>query len=169
MQLQTQVSIEGLMLRPLPSQPWFPHAPLKVARANMDRGGIPGVEKFIDRRGLRFQPLPLARGRERGQGPVPSADGSTSSTAPAAQGPQPRTVGAGRRRLRRWERTVAPACQIRFPSTQKVVRQKEKGETHEPGPTLGPPWLGLGGLGLTLAWYSLMKGWDLWASFSWDR
>lgn len=23
--------------------------------------------------------------------------------------------------------------------------------------------------GLTLAWYSLMKGWDLWASFSWDR
>ena len=24
-------------------------------------------------------------------------------------------------------------------------------------------------LGLTLAWYSLMKGWDLCASFSWDR
>lgn len=34
----------------------------------------------------------------------------------------------------------------------------------------GPSLAGLGvGLGLTLAWYSLMKGWDLWASFSWDR
>lgn len=83
------------MLRPLPSQPWFPHAPLKVARANMDRGGIPGVEKFIERRGLRFQPLRLARGRERGPGPVPSADGSTAGLTSARWKPSAGTSGTG--------------------------------------------------------------------------
>lgn len=35
----------------VPFEPWFPHVPPKVARANMDRGGIPVVETFIDKMG----------------------------------------------------------------------------------------------------------------------
>lgn len=53
---------------------------------------------------------------------------------------------------------------------------RDKGE-REPGPIPGLRWRSLGfwGLGtgcphrLTLAWYSMMKGWDLCESFSWDR
>lgn len=59
-------ALQGPELRPLLSQLGFPYTILKVARTNLDQRGMPGVETFIERRGLGFQPLPLARARERG-------------------------------------------------------------------------------------------------------
>lgn len=46
---------------------------------------------------------------------------------------------------------------------------KEKENTCESKPEFQALPVALGSLGLTLAWYSLIKGWNLCASFSWDR
>lgn len=160
----------GTVPSTLPSEPWFPHVPPKVARADMDQAGLPMAETFIDKRGtgLGFQHPPLARTSERAQEGRPA--GGLTEPRPGT------TAGAS---LTRWERTAAPAGQSHSPSTwradgggRKREREHESGpqSSASPGPTQGVWGPGTDRpLGLTLAWYSLMKGWDRCASFSWDR
>ena len=117
-----------------------PICPFKVAGANTNWVGIPGMETFIEKRqaGMGFQPVLLAKGQ------VPSREGSRA-LASHSHGSSGSASGAG---LRRWGHTAAPAGQSRSPLMRVGgagvggggAERQRNGTICEPGPE-SPPCL----------------------------